>query len=423
MIAPVIKKLIRRKTQRTVRIGAWMVMMGVWIAASSGLPLLGRLLIPVVPSVLLLWHFRGNRIPVLTYHSVSNDAKWLDAPGLIVPVPSFERQMKWIADHHYRTLSMDELYTARTRGRIPGKSIVLTFDDGYLDNWVAVEPILDKYRLKGTVFVSTQWIDPGSEPRPNINSSAEKFYWQGYLNRWEIKTLKKRGILDVQSHGVSHDRIFTSPERTGFVSETNAPVWAWLCIHPEDKPFWYKKKYALPKGYPLFKGGEALAARRFFPDAAYIDRCIDRGKPPEPDAPVTGKGRCETDEEACDRWRQELTLSRKTLEEITHGQVRHLCWPRSAYCKDSLALAKKEGYLSVTAGRHHNGQEDPFSVSRVHIGAIGNVNLDLLRFILEIRVFNGHYYAFPLLWLCQRIMARTWEKRQINKQDIFHGKD
>ena len=48
-----------------------------------------------------------------------------------------------------------------------GKDIVLTFDDGYLDNWVFAYPLLEKYNLRGTIFVNPEFVDPSLEIRAN----------------------------------------------------------------------------------------------------------------------------------------------------------------------------------------------------------------------------------------------------------------
>ena len=48
-------------------------------------------------------------------------------------------------------------------------SIFLSFDDGYLDNWTYVFPILKKYGMKATIFVSPDFVDPTETVRPNLD--------------------------------------------------------------------------------------------------------------------------------------------------------------------------------------------------------------------------------------------------------------
>ncbi|MEL7598058.1 MAG: polysaccharide deacetylase family protein, partial [Clostridiaceae bacterium] len=95
-------------------------------------------------------------VPVLMYHSIGYEK---DNP-VRLPVENLEKQMKYLKDNNYTTLSLDELYDYFENNKpIPEKSIVLTFDDGYLDNYTKLYPVLKKYGLKGTIFVITKAID------------------------------------------------------------------------------------------------------------------------------------------------------------------------------------------------------------------------------------------------------------------------
>lgn len=386
-----------------------------------------------VPGVILwgvvwLTPLHRGRIPVLTYHSVSARGQWLKMPDLVVPLDSFDRQMQWLKQHGYRTVSLDELYELRRTGKKPGKAVALTFDDGYLDAWVAVAPVLEKYALKGTVFVSTGWIEPDTAPRPQIDTDPPgELRWEGYLNPSEIRRLKQGGVLDVQSHGVSHDRIFSGEKINGFVTGDMSPLGIYLYLNPRDKTSWYRKNCRLPLGYPLFETGEALAAPAFFPNPRLIDRLekLAGTQSFEREDQATtalrkvvsdflqsgdGVGHMETWPHTRGRWRDELVTSRGELERISGGSVRHLCWPRSAWHPQSEQLALAAGYHSTTAGRDHNGSRSPRKISRVHIGAVGWQNVDLLRFILEIWVFKGNYWVWPILWIIQKAMRATIQR-------------
>jgi hypothetical protein len=100
------------------------------------------------------------------------------------------------------------------------------------------------------------------------------------------------------------------------------------------------------------------------------------------------------------------------LEEITGRSIDHFCWPRSAWQPQGEALAFEVGYRSTTNGDGHNGPDKPWRVSRVHVGGIGQTTLDLWRFVLEIQVFRGHYWLWPLLWILQQTMACVWRHRK-----------
>jgi|GEM_PF-2129079 len=91
-------------------------------------------------------------IPVLMYHSINT----LPGNTLGVPVKQFAEEMEWLRSHRYHTLTMDEFCEAFLNGApVPEKPIVITFDDGYIDNYTAALPILQFYGHKATFFIIT----------------------------------------------------------------------------------------------------------------------------------------------------------------------------------------------------------------------------------------------------------------------------
>ena len=78
-------------------------------------------------------------LPVIVYHHVNN-------LGEDITEEQFEAQMRYFAEVGYRTVFLKEWIRHKI---IPdGKMVAITFDDGYLDNWIYAYPILKKYGLK-----------------------------------------------------------------------------------------------------------------------------------------------------------------------------------------------------------------------------------------------------------------------------------
>ena len=110
----------------------------------------------------------ARTVPVLMHHHVS------PSPGMITVSPeNFESQIAWLAGNGWTSLTLDQ-YAGFLAGKpVPRKSIVITFDDGYLDNWVYAHPILQKYGMHAVVFVVTGWMGEGrSGPCGACRSSA-----------------------------------------------------------------------------------------------------------------------------------------------------------------------------------------------------------------------------------------------------------
>ena len=104
---------------------------------------------------------RVPKIPVIMYHSVGpNNPDWI-WHHLITPIKIFEDQIKHLSKKGFNSVTLKELYDYMIyNNKISENPIVLTFDDGYLDNWVYAYPILKKYEMKGTIFVNPDFVFP-----------------------------------------------------------------------------------------------------------------------------------------------------------------------------------------------------------------------------------------------------------------------
>lgn len=95
----------------------------------------------------------AEKIPVLAYHKLI-PAGTERGSGLEIEDSEFEKQMKWLHDKGYKTLSLDEFYKWHAGEiELPKKSVLITFDDGYYSMYYLVYPILKKYDQSATVFI------------------------------------------------------------------------------------------------------------------------------------------------------------------------------------------------------------------------------------------------------------------------------
>jgi len=102
---------------------------------------------------------------ILVYHSVPDleTRPWVDPRNTTDP-EVFERQMKFLAAHR-RVVPLTALAAELDQGRSlePG-SVVLTFDDGYRDNYTVAAPILASLGLPATFFLATGYVERGDPP-------------------------------------------------------------------------------------------------------------------------------------------------------------------------------------------------------------------------------------------------------------------
>ena len=99
---------------------------------------------------------RRARLSILVFHSVSPDEWGL---GKVLP-EQFDELMEFVS-RHFVVLPLEEAVRRLDEGTLPSCSLAITFDDGYLDNVEVALPILLRYRLKATFFVSTGTLDGG----------------------------------------------------------------------------------------------------------------------------------------------------------------------------------------------------------------------------------------------------------------------
>ena len=132
-------------------------------------------------------HNIRQSIPVLMYHSITDKENGL----FKVNKNTFYEQMKYLKDNNYNTLSLDEVHKHLVNNMpFNDKSVVITFDDGYRDNYKNAYPILKKFNIKATIFVITDNIDKNSY----------------YMNSDELKEVSLCNV-DIESHTTNHSKL------------------------------------------------------------------------------------------------------------------------------------------------------------------------------------------------------------------------
>ena len=139
----------------------------------------------------------GNRrFQIVMYHRVSADG---DAYVPATSVSGFERHMRFIRQHLH-PMSLTDLLMAAERREIPPRAVAVTFDDGYADVFVHAWPILRRYEIPATVYVTTGLVDQdGSMFNDRIGVAIRD------TSRREIQPLHDLGPLPLQT---PHQRQF-----------------------------------------------------------------------------------------------------------------------------------------------------------------------------------------------------------------------
>lgn len=344
--------------------------------------------LPVLALVLLhRLMYRPGSVPIFTYHSVSDAPDWLPwAPNISMPSALFARHLRIIRKAGCRVIATTDLVQARLAGRsVPPRSVVLHLDDGYLDNWVAAFPLLRRYGMPATVFVSTDFIDRTRGLRPTLEdvqagrARADDLQWPGYLNVDELRAMEGSGLVEIQAHGTDHARVFTGPGVIGRLTAGNWRNLAWVQwgAVAGDKSRWHESDTppAVPLGADVCENGPALTSRAWL------------------------GGRNETQEEYASRALATLRRARLFLGRLLHKDVTVFCWPQNKTSLQARQLAHEAGYAATTAGWEENRQgEDPRVLSRTHVGkdvlGLRCPRADALYFAAQLQVGLGNYYWY-----------------------------
>ena len=315
-------------------------------------------------------------VPVLTYHSVSDNAAWLPWRSEISIRPaSLDRQLRLFRRMGMQIVDSETLVRARLAGRpVPGNWMALHFDDGYLDNWVAATPILRRHGACAALFVSTDFIAPPQPLRPMLGQDGP-LRWDGYLSWDELRALEAEGTFRIEAHGTDHGRIATGPETVDRLTPENAGRLSWMqwARMPGDKHDWYlRRNRPVPLGSAVPVSAPALAARGWSPE--------------------TGQ---ESDAAYDARVRAVLATSREVIAREMGRAPVLFCWPQNQTSDRARALAREAGFLATTAGQARNTASDPAAtLSRVHIGedyaGFRCGWIDDLAVRAQIRCFQGY---------------------------------
>ncbi len=294
-----------------------------------------------------------GEIPVFHYHDV-------EPAGL-------ERDLAFLAANGYTTLTSAE-YTQGLSGaaRIPDRSVLLTFDDGWRSLHTVAAPLLRRHGLTATAYLITGVMAPARAAIPPDSDAGVFVTWE------EVK--EDRDVIDFQSHSHWHARVFVAPRLIDFIHprfdrhalNLHVPVLQTGGLDDFTR--------AAPLGTPLYADAPRFAGRRRFLDdealraravgvvAArggadfFADRNWRRALRAEIRDHVARHGRAERFESRAETGAAidaELVASRAAIErELPGHAVRSLCFPWFAGGELAIAQARAAGYSSCCFGVH-----------------------------------------------------------------------
>ena len=136
----------------------------------------------------------------LMYHQVLKDES--RAGKYIITPNELESDLAYLSENGYVSVLPSQLVKIREQGgRLPEKTVVITFDDGYETGLYYVLPLLKKYGMKAVINVVGSYTDEYSR----INEEGKHLSY-AYLTWNEIKTLSDSGYVEIGNHTYNGDR-------------------------------------------------------------------------------------------------------------------------------------------------------------------------------------------------------------------------
>lgn len=121
---------------------------------------------------------------VLMYHSLTKDDN--SVTPYVITQNDFEKDIKLLIDYGYKFYTASEISEKIKNNDFREKSVVITFDDGYNDNYELAVPVLKRYNAKATIFI--------------IGSLVDK---KGYMTSEKIKNLSECSFIEIGNHSYS----------------------------------------------------------------------------------------------------------------------------------------------------------------------------------------------------------------------------
>ncbi len=331
--------------------------------------------------------FPLGEVPVFVFHAVEPTR--------------LEAKFLYLQTNNYRTLDADELEAACREGVRKGREVALTFDDATWTFWAYAFPLLKKYGLRSVLFAIPGIVPDDSTPYPNLEDvcagrrTEEELEGRGKIQplcTWrELSIMHESGIVDVQSHSLTHARVpvsshlvdFLHPDfDTDFYGNVNVPI---SSLDIPEKP---ERKLRL--GAPVFESAPHMACRPRFREApelvermlGYVDKRGSGAFFRRPSWrkelanffrrwPAGRLGSFQTLPDMKAAARRELEESKKILEERLAGkEIRHFCYPWFTASDMADRLTAQAGYRTVHYGLQTNHRrkwstEVPFRIRRI----------------------------------------------------------
>lgn len=317
-----------------------------------------------------MWKKLHSQGLILLYHRVVT----LDTdPQLLSVTPEhFAEHLEFLSEN-YNPISLSELSLALKAGKIPDKSVVITFDDGYADNLWNAQPLLEKHGIPATVFVTSGFI-----------GSDREFWWDD-LERLLLlpDELPDQLELIIKEEKRNWDLTRGIANRPGQGYETNLKPWnvtltsdpgpqyaVYRDLHRLLKPLPHEQQESILSTLAQWAGVARTGRETYRPLTLGELRELDRGDLIEVGAHTITHTMLSM--QPVEVQREEITRSREWLEEVLGHQVQSFSYPfggRADFDEETMEIVRETDIAMACAnyGSTIIRNADPYCLPRVLI--------------------------------------------------------
>lgn len=321
-------------------------------------------------------HYFQNRALVLMYHRINTPAS--DPWKLSVDPELFEQQLIFFKKH-YSVISSDELVTEMATGRIGNRSIVLTFDDGYRDNYETARPLLEKHAVPASFFITDSYLD-GNQP-----------FWWDELEYIIVHSKELPSVFSISMN--NEDLHFNLADEAVLNEDMQEKHRKYNALKPPTKrtrlyltlwnAFSPMQKDEQQQFLQLIRQWAGLSA-----EETMVDGGMSRKQLQELSAnglfTIGGhtSNHLALDHHSIDVQSKEISENKQFLEGLIGKEIHHFSYPSGKYNEATIKLLEENDYQAAYAGRTGPivKNTDPFLIPRLQIN---NWNFEKFRKVLE----------------------------------------
>src|SRR5215217_516018 len=306
----------------------------------------------------------GGKVLILMYHRVAEPPS--DPWGLAVEPRRFAQHLE-VLRQHAQPMRLHQLSRALLEGDLPDRSVIVTFDDGYVDNFHNAKPLLKHYDIPATVFLTTGYIGHEREfwwdeldrllLRPGILPESLSLTVNGSTYQWELGVAAhcskeasrrhRRWKAWEEAPTSRHSLYYSLWELLHSTTESEkrrvlCELREWACAEPAGRP--RHRPLSLKKAVALTKGGlvEAGAHTVTHPALSALPAASQR---------------------------DEILGSKARLEELLGQHVSSFAYPHGDLSAETAAIVREAGFAHACTTRPGLVEQstDPFQLPRRNV--------------------------------------------------------